>query len=83
MVRIGDVLRQDAPSIYRMLAGGVTTINVLHGSANTIGGQNAVVKLRWGLPVDSMLFAGAPAGTYRYFCTPHIPFGMHATLTVQ
>ena len=62
MVRIEDVLRQDAPSIYRMLAGGVTTINVLHGSANTIGGQNAVVKLRWGLPVDSMLFAGAPPG---------------------
>lgn len=28
-------------------------------------------------------FAGAPAGTYRYFCTPHIPFGMHATVTVQ
>lgn len=62
MVRIEDVLRQDAPSIYRMLAGGVTTINILHGSANTIGGQNAVVKLRWGLPVDSMLFAGAPPG---------------------
>jgi imidazolonepropionase-like amidohydrolase len=56
------VLRQDAPSVYRMLAGGVTTINVLHGSANTIGGQNATIKLRWGLPVDSMLFAGAPPG---------------------
>src|SRR5262245_33804422 len=62
MVRIEDVLRQDSPSIYRMLAGGVTTINVLHGSANTIGGQNATVKLRWGLPVDSMLFDGAPPG---------------------
>ena len=62
MVRIEDVLRQDSPSIYRMLAGGVTTINILHGSANTIGGQNATVKLRWGLPVDSMLFAGAPPG---------------------
>jgi imidazolonepropionase-like amidohydrolase len=62
MVRMEDVLRQDSPSIYRMLAGGVTTINVLHGSANTIGGQNATVKLRWGLPVDSMLFAGAPPG---------------------
>jgi imidazolonepropionase-like amidohydrolase len=62
MVRIEDVLRQDTPSIYRMLAGGVTTINVLHGSANTIGGQNATIKLRWGLPVDSMLFAGAPPG---------------------
>jgi imidazolonepropionase-like amidohydrolase len=61
-VRIEDVLRQDGLSIHRQLAGGVTTLNILHGSANTIGGQNAVVKLRWGLPVDSMLFAGAPPG---------------------
>jgi imidazolonepropionase-like amidohydrolase len=61
-VRIEDVLRQDGVSIFRQLAGGVTTLNILHGSANTIGGQNAVVKLRWGLPVDSMLFAGAPPG---------------------
>ena len=62
MVRIEDVLREDGIGIYRSLAGGVTTLNVLHGSANTIGGQNAVVKLRWGLPVDSLLFAGAPPG---------------------
>jgi imidazolonepropionase-like amidohydrolase len=61
-VRIEDVLRQDGLSVFRQLAGGVTTLNILHGSANTIGGQNAVVKLRWGLPVDSMRFAGAPAG---------------------
>jgi imidazolonepropionase-like amidohydrolase len=61
-VRIEDVLRQDGISIFRQLAGGVTTLNILHGSANTIGGQNAVVKLRWGLPVDSMLFAEAPSG---------------------
>jgi hypothetical protein len=57
-----DVLREDAIGLYRELAGGVTTLNVLHGSANTIGGQNAVVKIRWGLPIDSMLFAGAPPG---------------------
>jgi len=62
MVRIEDVLREDGGSVYRQLAGGVTTLNILHGSANTIGGQNAVLKLRWGLPVDSMLFAGAPPG---------------------
>jgi imidazolonepropionase-like amidohydrolase len=61
-VRIEDVLRQDGISIFRQLAGGVTVLNILHGSANTIGGQNATVKLRWGLPVDSMLFAGAPPG---------------------
>lgn len=62
MVRIEDVLREDGIGLYRSLAGGVTTLNVLHGSANTVGGQNAVVKLRWGLPVDSLLFAGAPPG---------------------
>src|ERR1041385_8859722 len=48
MVRITDVLNPTAVNIYRALAGGVTTINVLHGSANTIGGQNAVVKLKYG-----------------------------------
>ena len=62
MVRIEDVLRQDGVSLYRQLAGGTTTLNVLHGSANTIGGQNAVLKLRYGLPVDSLMFEGAPPG---------------------
>jgi imidazolonepropionase-like amidohydrolase len=61
-VRIEDVLRQDEIDLYRELAGGTTTLNILHGSANTIGGQNAVVKLRYGLPVDSLLFDGAPPG---------------------
>jgi imidazolonepropionase-like amidohydrolase len=56
------VLNNTAPSIYRELAGGTTIINVLHGSANTIGGQNAVVKLKWGRPVDEMVFAAAPPG---------------------
>jgi imidazolonepropionase-like amidohydrolase len=61
-VRMEDVLRQDALGLYRELAGGVTTLNILHGSANTIGGQNATVKVRWGLPADSLLFQGAPPG---------------------
>ncbi len=61
-VRMEDVLREDGAGLFRQLAGGVTTLNILHGSANTIGGQNATVKLRYGLPVDSMLFAGAPPG---------------------
>jgi imidazolonepropionase-like amidohydrolase len=61
-VRMEDVLRQDALGLYRELAGGVTTLNILHGSANTIGGQNATVKVRWGLPADSLLFEGAPPG---------------------
>jgi imidazolonepropionase-like amidohydrolase len=62
MVRIRDVLNPTDVNIYRQLAGGVTTINVLHGSANTIGGQNAVVKLKWGRDVDQMLFPGAMPG---------------------
>jgi imidazolonepropionase-like amidohydrolase len=61
-VRMTDVLREDGIELYQMLAGGTTTLNILHGSANTIGGQNAVVKLRYGLPVDSLMFAGAPPG---------------------
>ena len=61
-VRIADALRQDGLTWYRQLAGGVTSANVLHGSANTIGGQNVTVKLRWGLPVDSMVFEKAPPG---------------------
>ncbi len=62
MVRIADVLNPTDEHIYYDLAGGTTTLNVLHGSANTIGGQNAVVKLKWGHPVSDMLFPGAPPG---------------------
>ncbi|HEY9225857.1 MAG TPA: amidohydrolase family protein [Gemmatimonadaceae bacterium] len=52
-------LKNDDPVIYRALAGGVTAANLLHGSANTIGGQSRVIKMRWGQPVDSMYFKGA------------------------
>ena len=62
MVRVRDVLDPTDVNIYRQLAGGVTTINVLHGSANTIGGQNAVVKLKWGRDADEMLFPNATPG---------------------
>lgn len=62
MVRITDVLNPTAINVYRALAGGVTTINILHGSANTIGGQNATVKLKYGRPTKDMVFAGAPPG---------------------
>jgi imidazolonepropionase-like amidohydrolase len=61
-VRMQDVFRQDGIGMYRALAGGVTMLNILHGSANTIGGQNNVVKLRWGLPADSMIYDKAPPG---------------------
>ena len=62
MARIRDVINPTAIDIYRALAGGVTTINVLHGSANTIGGQNAVLKLKWGRSGAEMLFPDAPPG---------------------
>jgi imidazolonepropionase-like amidohydrolase len=52
-------LRNDDPVIYRALAGGVTAALLLHGSANTIGGQARVIKMRWGMPADSMYFKGA------------------------
>ena len=61
-VRMHDVLRQDGISLYRQLAGGTTMVNILHGSANTIGGQNAVAKLKFGLEVDSLRFDAAPPG---------------------
>lgn len=61
-VRIGDFIDQNDIQIYRQLAGGVTSANILHGSANTIGGQNQVVKFRWGALADQMKFGGAPAG---------------------
>ena len=62
MVTIEDVIDPDDITLYRALAGGVTTINVLHGSANPIGGGNAVLKLRWGGNADDLRFEGAPAG---------------------
>ena len=62
MARIEDVVDPTDVAIYRALAGGVTTVNVLHGSANPIGGQNAVLKLRWGQDADGLRFEGAPSG---------------------
>src|SRR5271169_6438886 len=62
MVNIADVLNSDDISIYRDLAGGVTVANVLHGSANSIGGQTVVIKLRWGQPASKLPFEGALPG---------------------
>ena len=60
MVRIEDVLNPEDIAIYRALAGGVTMANILHGSANAIGGQSSVVKLRWGKTAEEMPFDKAP-----------------------
>jgi imidazolonepropionase-like amidohydrolase len=62
MVNIADVLNPDDIDIYRDLAGGVTVANVLHGSANAIGGQTVVIKLRWGQPASKLPFEGALPG---------------------
>jgi imidazolonepropionase-like amidohydrolase len=62
MVNIADVLNPDDIDIYRDLAGGVTIANVLHGSANSIGGQTVVIKLRWGAPASRLPFEGAMPG---------------------
>lgn len=61
-VRIGDFIDARDISIYRQLAGGLTAANILHGSANPIGGQNQVIKLRWGLNDEQLKFAEAPGG---------------------
>jgi imidazolonepropionase-like amidohydrolase len=55
-VRIGDNLNPDDINIYRQLSGGVTTSHILHGSANTIGGQTQLIKLRWGANDEDLKF---------------------------
>ena len=63
MVGMADVLDPTDISIYRDLAGGLTTANILHGSANPIGGKNAVIKLRWGAKTaQELVFEGAMPG---------------------
>jgi imidazolonepropionase-like amidohydrolase len=62
MANIADVLNPEDIDIYRDLAGGVTAANILHGSANPIGGQTIVIKLRWGKPASELPFEGALPG---------------------
>ncbi len=58
-VRMGDVINPDDINIYRQLAGGVTCAQLLHGSANAIGGQSALIKLRWGHNAEDMKYEKA------------------------
>lgn len=60
-VRVGDVINPDDISIYRALAGGVTAAQLLHGSANPIGGQAQMIKMRWGKDAEGLKFKAAPA----------------------
>lgn len=59
-VRIGDVVNSEDINIYRQLASGVTTSQLLHGSCNPVGGQSAIIKLRWGSIPEDMKLKGAP-----------------------
>ncbi|MBK9761414.1 MAG: amidohydrolase family protein [Flavobacteriales bacterium] len=58
-VRMGDVVDPDDVDLYRNLSGGVVAIQQLHGSANAIGGQSSLIKLRWGQSADQMHIAGS------------------------
>ncbi len=62
MVRTRDILNPTDIAIYRALAGGVTAANLLHGSANSIGGQNTVVKFKYGRPAEEFPIADALPG---------------------
>ncbi len=62
MANIKDIVNPEDIAIYRALAGGVTTANILHGSANSIGGQTVVLKMRWGKDASTMMFEGAAPG---------------------
>jgi imidazolonepropionase-like amidohydrolase len=62
MVRISDVVNSETETLYEQLAGGLTGANLLHGSANPIGGQNCVIKLRDGADPEGLIFAAAPQG---------------------
>lgn len=59
-VEIGSAINSEDINIYRQLAGGVTTSQLLHGSANPIGGQSALIKLRWGEDPSGLKFEDAP-----------------------
>ncbi|MDY0779677.1 amidohydrolase family protein [Tenacibaculum sp. IB213877] len=59
-VTIEDVVNPDDINIYRNLAGGVTSIQILHGSANPIGGRSAIIKLKWGENADNLIYNNSP-----------------------
>ena len=62
MVDIKDIINPEDIAIYRALAGGVTTANILHGSANSIGGATLPLKMRWGKDAEGLIFEGATPG---------------------
>ena len=88
-VRVKDVVTGDDPTIYRALAGGTTAARLLHGSANTIGGQDAVIKLRYGQGGRDLIIRDGSQGvkfalgenvTRRTGRFPNTRMGVEATL---
>ncbi|WP_256259821.1 amidohydrolase family protein [Winogradskyella luteola] len=59
-VTIEDVIDDEDIDIYRNLAGGVTSIQILHGSANPIGGRSAIIKLKWGESAEDLIYDNSP-----------------------
>jgi imidazolonepropionase-like amidohydrolase len=59
-VRIQDVINSESLNLYRQLAGGVTAMHLLHGSCNSIGGQAALIRCKWGATPDELFWADAP-----------------------
>ncbi len=59
MVQMNDVVDSENINIYRNAAGGVVAAQLLHGSANPIGGQSAIIKMRWGEPAQGLLIEDA------------------------
>jgi imidazolonepropionase-like amidohydrolase len=59
-VTIEDVVDPEDINIYRNLAGGVTSIQILHGSANPIGGRSAILKLKWSEDADKLIYNNSP-----------------------
>ena len=55
-VTIEDVVDPTDINIYRNISGGTTSIQILHGSANPIGGQSAILKLKWGENANNMIY---------------------------
>ena len=88
-VRVKDVINTQDVSEFRALAGGVTAARLLHGSANVVGGQDAVVKLKYGRTASEQVIADAPQGVkfalgenvkFRTTRFPNTRMGVEATL---
>ena len=88
-VRVKDTINTEDVAEFRALAGGVTTIRMLHGSANVIGGQDTVVKLKYGAKANDQILHDAPQGIkfalgenvkYRTTRFPNTRLGVEATL---